>query len=1038
MCRRGLPSCAYSKNAELRRKMHEQAGGEAWTSSPLSGVRERATRAKTRAPATRSASSAFASAAPKKSRFQLAKEAERAQANGQQQAIEDDDAQVHPQWTASHGEGSATAVPEPASLPLASADPTDEVWLDANGQPLSAFKKAMLQRKGQGPPGGIRPSPLSSSSSRVRHSETVPAAPTSQQVSSSSSASAMPQQTSTETSELDSISKENQAKVAAMSSQQVQSEVQELQDQIGSDLLEQFRQLALSRASKVDGTTSTSAITIGLSADPPSQLREAKTTSKKKAVSFAIPLSEPEPEPVPQRNGTSSSTIKSSEPQSLDEAVSALQFHEHTDVTDLDSFRITHNGMILSNPSAPGSSSSETYTISMLLSLVQSTAPAQRQLGFTILTRAISQSGSGGAINGLQRHLGFEGYTRRILRVAALAARYTLTDKHRSVATAARRCLLAVLSVLESGGHLASSASLSRASALPTVTSTQRKPESNKTIEAAGNEHVLLSNGEESYPPALQRKLVQSLPSSSAASLLVSDLVQSGLVGALHADVLACDRIVASSKKLRRPPSAAVSADGVMAATASADVQDALEGISETASICQILAQTSDLHAEAITEDHGEGENNLSDATEPLLSLLVHHGIRSRRWPPQPPAEPPVAADLPSPTLHTDHLDVETHVLSLVATIANSTPRAALKLVQQTNIANTLLRFIALPPWALSSTTTAGDEDDDDTEEEEGTPLALWRLRNWGRFGLALLAYDGLSQHSLEGALLDAWTLWLDVSEWLESASFLPPPSRLSNGSGPPPELTEARQSVAVVELRCASRALRLFGSWIERAVSSEGDFEDLTWTDVSVPTKEAALALLHKFAEREPGDGRDTLAHSGHDSVSIPAAALVPSRDTRSAAEKQRPTDSNECTYLLASAVELLTTWLNAAYESARNPARRVAMQVRDDAALGRLVESRLQAAATGALAAYGEEASGESGTRRETTLATAAAAQHETVRAIHELSRAIATVAPEPEGEEARVGRARWEDVGRRAGRVLGQVAASGYEADVEQVFR
>ncbi|KAE8236037.1 hypothetical protein A4X13_0g9286, partial [Tilletia indica] len=221
----------------------------------------------------------------------------------------------------------------------------------------------------------------------------------------------------------------------------------------------------------------------------------------------------------------------------------------------------------------------------------------------------------------------------------------------------------------------------------------------------------------------------------------------------------------------------------------------------------------SDSNLDAFRLMHSGSGHHTSSGGDTALQILVKQGIRARRWPRLNDGQP--------------HLDVIPEVLALVATICNSTSRAALKLIQRTTIANTLLRFIALPPWGL-------DDSEGEAKPSTKTDSERWMLRNWELFSSTLLAYGGLSKHSLEGALLDAWSLWLDVSDWTQQATFL--------------DASSSPNSVRLIQIRCASRLLQLFGSWIARAASSEGDFEDLTWTDVST-TKDVALAILDKLA---------------------------------------------------------------------------------------------------------------------------------------------------------------------------------------------
>lgn len=102
-------------------------------------------------------------------------------------------------------------------------DQGDDEWLDENGNVMSAFRKARLQRQGQGPPGGTRPGGKGGTAAQQF---TSPA----------------PQSEPTDTSELlDSISQENEAKVRAMSATDVQSDLADLRAVFGQDTLDGLR-----------------------------------------------------------------------------------------------------------------------------------------------------------------------------------------------------------------------------------------------------------------------------------------------------------------------------------------------------------------------------------------------------------------------------------------------------------------------------------------------------------------------------------------------------------------------------------------------------------------------------------------------------------------------------------------------------------------------------------------------------------------------------------------------------------------------------
>ncbi|KAE8258512.1 hypothetical protein A4X13_0g1641 [Tilletia indica] len=917
-------------------------------SSPLSGVRERATRSKFRAPPSRADEvSSSNSSGPKKSRFQLAKEAERLKAEQSSTPSSQDVGPVQ--------EVERKDVPDPTDLPSAQSN-ADEIWLDTNGVPLSAFKKAMLQRRGLGPPGRVgsrsQPDPYTNSSSSQHTPEAV----------STSSREPTPSKDNAQDGELETISRENDAKVAAMSPDEVKQEVEELQDQIGSDLLEKFRQLATLRSKATQQSAER---------QEPGQASKSEVAPAKKSVSFDIPVKD---------STTASGSSQGAElVKNVEQAPSELHFHEHTSDPNLDAIRLTHSGSFVSATSASQKTNEEVYSMPMLLSLVQSSAPTQRQLGLTVLARAISSSSSD-----LETLLGAEKYIKTVLRVAALAARYTLSDRHRGVISSARRCLIAVLSALSSGRHL----DRRRPSRRARNQTKQKRDGSQSTASAAA---AILSAGGNGFPEDLERDLTQSLPNSSAASLLVSDLLQSGLVSGLQSDLVSCDRIL--STKVHKT---AMSNSKDLPA----ELTDAIEAVTETASILQMIARTSDLHAENIVAHEDEAGHHTSSGGDTALQILVRQGIRARRWPRLDDGQP--------------HLDVIPEVLALVATICNSTPRAALKLTQQTNIANTLLRFIALPPWGL-------DDSEGEAKPSTETDSESWMLRNWELFSSTLLAYGGLSKHSLEGALLDAWSLWLDVSDWTQQATFL--------------DTSSSPTSVRLIQIRCASRLLQLFGSWIARAASSEGDFEDLTWTDVST-TKDVALAVLDRLAGQ-------------------------PQRSTESVGgdidRAQGSAHRSEELHLLASAVTLLSTWLQAATDSARNPALQLTTELRMNVKLNALFGTTL--AETERMLAEEEEGNDDAlggdgregkddarGQEMRLTLCTSAV---EAIQAIHELSRhlAMATgtataagagLSPSAEGRhQSSEVPTPWRDLAKGTAKVAARFAALGID-DEERRLR
>ncbi|CAD6945287.1 unnamed protein product [Tilletia controversa] len=898
-------------------------------SSPLGGVRERATRSKSRAPATHT--EALDSSGPKKSRFQLAKEAERLKAE-----------QIS---KSGHlpGEGQVERkdVPDPTELPSAQSG-TAEVWLDADGVPLSAFKKAMLQRKGLGPPG------RTTSRSQAESSTSSSSLPLDKAVASAAPPPPEPSafDSDARNSELDTISKQNEAKIAAMSPEEVHQEVEELQDQIGNDLLDQFRQLAKLRAQGAQKQPA--------EREASGQGPDATNVATKKSVSFDVPVDDSTPPVGLSKDVDLAKTVR--------DAPSELHFHEHSDDANLESIKITHSGHLFSATPSSKPIGEEVYSMPMLLSLVQSSAPTQRSLGLTVLTRAISSSSPE-----LETMLGAEKYIKSVLRVGALAARYTLSDRHRSVVSSARRCLLGVLSALTSGQHLDRRQAQKRRSGLKSTT---------------GVVAPILDAGGHGFPEDLEQELTQALPSTSAAFLLVSDLLQSGLISGLRSDLASCDRVL--SAKSNKPSSTSMN-------DVSAEFGDAIEGVTEAASVLQIIAQISDLHAESIAINEDESGHSSASDGDTVLQILVKQGIRARRWPTADDGEA--------------QLDVIPEVLALVATICNSTPRAALKLSQQTNVANTLLRFVALPPWSL-------DEAEGEAQQiSNGDEAArhMRNLRNWDLFSSTLLAYGGLSKHSLEGALLDAWSLWVDVSDWVQQGSFLTAPNSTSSAA-----------AIRMVQLRCASRLLQLFGSWIARAVSSEGDFDDLTWTDVS-PTKDVALAILGKLAGQLPGS---TGSVNGCD-------------DDRALRRR------TEELHLLASAVTLLVTWLQAATESARNPARQLTMQLQADANLSLLFKATLAEAETMLgkdtkedPAVRGGEVADEEGHKQRLAPCISAL---EAIEAIHELSRLLAmsspAAAPASDGKQdlsALGSRHTWQALAKGTAKSMARFASKGIDVE------
>ncbi|KAK0549232.1 hypothetical protein OC845_003213 [Tilletia horrida] len=836
-------------------------GGQADEISVLSLVRERKT-TETRPKAARVESG-------KKSQFQLKREAERLKL--QQESAEDD-------VVSQTGQSIA---------PLISAEDADDVWLDANGAPLSAFKKAALQRRGQGPPGGTARNPASSSSrasARASHQDTVPP---------STSAP----------DDIESISRENEAKIAAMSPEQIQREVEELQDQIGSDLLQQFKQLAALKSKIASGHAQSSSAPASIQSTP------SASTVAKKSVSFNLPEESDDPP-----NDASKSIVASDA-----EPTSELKFHEHANMSELNDIVVTQAGHLLLPDKVPLSEADatrpqsqaveETYTIPMLLSLAQSSATAQRQLGLTILSRVAAASSAQ-----LEIKLGAEQYIRRILRVAALASRYTLSAQHRNESTVARRCLLSILTYLSQGTHLRPTQHRTEASSTAEGSTLADTVSTTTTVAAP-----ILSNshGDGGLPEDLERDLAQARPNSSAASLLVSDLVHNGLVEALRNDLLWSDRILTTSRAVK-------TSSLTSTLSGNDDLAEAMEAVIETAIILNIIARSSDLHAEAIADEENSHipDSGASKASkDTILQVLVKHGIRNRRW-------PPIDDEL---TL----FNVSPEVLSLIGTICHSTPRAALKLTQQTSIANTFLRFVAIPPWSLDEPEESRQQDKTTTglKSQDAIKAQRWSLANWYIFSGALKGYLGLSKHSLEGSLLDAWSLWLDISTWIQAASYLTFPSSLRVSSQ-----NSLQVQIQTVQLEAVSRVLQLFGSWIERAVGSEGDFEDLTWTEVS-STKDVALGVLTALgSSRSQQVGTTTGAGQDDSSTATTAKDHIGEAGAAAADEKQAMH-----LQVFTSAVNLLLTWLQAANETARNPARETTRQLQLNTDLHLLFEAVL-----------------------------------------------------------------------------------------------
>ncbi|PWN52780.1 hypothetical protein IE53DRAFT_384758 [Violaceomyces palustris] len=333
----------------------------------------------------------------------------------------------------------------------------EEEWLDEDGKPMSAFRKARLIRQGLGPPSRRRaggPSP-SSRSSPVVAGHTIDPTRDPGGGADPESIEAM----------LASVSAENEAKIRGMSKNEVEDELQSLESLFGPSVLDALRKRKVESSNQSsiderrDEPSSQSKRSTGDSSTGPSRKWEAG--ARDAGAASASREKDPEgPLAIKRR-------YFPAEPEGINPSLEWMMpedpySSDHPPLSTKPGFRFDFEGRIIRPESISTDltyisglhhhgedQGSPGYTVSELLHLVKSTVASQRSLAIKVLSRICQRYPSppskveaqGGEDKDVVEHLDSGDFDLRAQII--LSARWLLEDRNFSVRSAALGCLVA-------------------------------------------------------------------------------------------------------------------------------------------------------------------------------------------------------------------------------------------------------------------------------------------------------------------------------------------------------------------------------------------------------------------------------------------------------------------------------------------------------------------------------------------------------------------------------------------------------------------
>jgi hypothetical protein len=291
-----------------------------------------------------------------------------------------------------------------------------EEWLDEDGEPMSAFRKAILFKQGKRPPA------LTARSKVDGQPKEVAAPP--KEISKAAAVDPLMQ----------AISQENEAKISAMSAKEMEQSLQDLQDTFGVEMLEKLKRRR-ERKKALDGESDRLALSAGKEQDD--NMTNSRILTQEEIRSRYFPT---ESKDLP----TSLQWTKETEME---------RSHQPDDISTL---RFDFSGKLISESALLGQDTHSAglhhhgddqdragYSLEELLHLARSTLPSQCIIALQTLERIFFQyrskqnSGIVSEEESISKHLKEE----RVRGKAAVIASWYIEDRQVSVRSAAMRCL---------------------------------------------------------------------------------------------------------------------------------------------------------------------------------------------------------------------------------------------------------------------------------------------------------------------------------------------------------------------------------------------------------------------------------------------------------------------------------------------------------------------------------------------------------------------------------------------------------------------
>ncbi|GAC93338.1 cytoplasmic protein [Pseudozyma hubeiensis SY62] len=317
----------------------------------------------------------------------------------------------------------------------------DEVWLDEDGRPMSAFRKSRLLRQ------GLRPPSIQSiqtySSGKDDQDVTSFRPDPSRDPGGGADIDAI-------TAVLSEVSRENDQRLRQMSTAEVSEELRSLENLFGKDVLEALRNRKSTSKVQVNERALSKATESGIVQSESTLRRRGNSLTQEEdgegplAIKRQYFPGEPEgPNPSLEWMMPQPSQQAASKDLRFDFSGTSIERGVQTDQTYLSGLH--HHG---DDQEAPG------YTVAELLHLSRSTVAAQRQLALNVLARICEHHPTWGGDN-----LPMSVAATTLLNDNALLlrariisiSRWLLGDRHFTVRAAALRCLVSAVRSLPAG-----------------------------------------------------------------------------------------------------------------------------------------------------------------------------------------------------------------------------------------------------------------------------------------------------------------------------------------------------------------------------------------------------------------------------------------------------------------------------------------------------------------------------------------------------------------------------------------------------------